>query len=157
MDSKPAVPATAVSAIAEAEDRARNVVDPASADLMARSNAISVSVEDIHLASAEIHKLAVEERHGQGRTDCLLQLFRGQRDKAFVVNARLEAMARLVRAGKVPCWVLPAGADGVHMIADPVFLAAAKVPLLFMEKESYFEPVAFVALVLANATVYGHA
>ena len=66
-------------------------------------------------------------------------------------------MARLVRAGKIPCWVMPAGADGFNLIADPVFLATAKVPLHFTNKESYFEADAFVAFVLENASVYGHA
>jgi hypothetical protein len=156
MDRKPESPVIEMPANATAERRAAHVLDPPGAALMARSSAIAVSLADIHRACAEIYKLPPEERTRTGRTRCLLHVFCGQRHKAFVVNARLEAMARLVRAGQIPYWVRPPSADGVRMIADPVFLAAATVPLLFTAKESYFDPVAFVAFVLEHASVYGH-
>ena len=44
MHSKPAAPAPAGPAITAADDPAENVVDAASAALMARSNAIAVSL-----------------------------------------------------------------------------------------------------------------
>ena len=158
VDHPTAVQIPAVPAMTEAEGRARNVVDRASLDLMARTNSISVSREDLLLASDEIHKLPPEARDRKGRTRCLMSIFHGQRQKAIALNARLEAMARLVRAGMIPCcWVLPAAANGVQMIADPVFFATAKVPLFFIDKEAHFEPAIFVAFVLERAPVYGHA
>jgi hypothetical protein len=154
MDS-PTVQAPAVPAIAEEAGLVRN--DQATADFIARANAVFVTIDDMFLASAEIHKLPSEDRNWEGRMNCLTQIFRGRRDKAFVVNARLEAMARLVSAGKLPYGVLPTGVDGLNLIADPVFMAAAKVPILFIDKESYFEPEPFAVFVLENAKACGHA
>ena len=157
MENPRAVQAPEVPAMTETEGRVGKVVDRASLDLMARTNPVRVSLKDILLASAEIHKLQPEARNRKGRTRCLASIFHGQRQKAIAVNARLEAMARLVRAGKIPCWVLPAAANGVQMIAYPVFLAAAKVPLFFIGKDAHFEPAIFVAFVLEHAQVSGHA
>ena len=157
VDHPIAVQLPEVPAKTEAEARAGNVVDRASLDLMARTNPVRVSLKEILLASVEIHKLPPEARNRKGRTRCLASIFHGQRQKAIAVNARLEAMARLVRGGMIPCWVLPAAANGFQMIADPVFLAAAKVPLLFIGKDAHFEPAIFVAFVLEHAQVSGHA
>jgi hypothetical protein len=155
MNRKPHSPARAVPTIAEMEDGASDVVDTFSADLMARSNAIPVSVEDMHVAAAAINRLPLEERDWEGRAQCLMPLFRGRRDKAFVVNARLEALGQLLRDGELPYWMLPASRQTRNN--DPVYFAAAKVPLLFAQKEPYFEVFAFVACVLERARVYGHA
>lgn len=38
-----------------------------------------------------------------------------------------------------------------------MFLSAANEPILFAEHESYFDPESFVAFVLENAEVDGHA
>ena len=78
-------------------------------------------------------------------------MFKGQRYKAFAVGSRLEAMARVVRSGKITRWVLP------NIVAEVVFLAAAREPILFTQNESFFDPESFVAFVLENAAVDGHA
>jgi hypothetical protein len=157
MENPTEVQVATVRRITEAEGHAGNSADQTSLDLMARTNPIRFSLDDILLASAEIHKLPPEARNRNGRTRCLASVFHGQRQMAIALNARLEAMARLVAAGKIPCWVLPLGANGFQMIAEPVFLAAAKAPLSFIDGEAYFEPAVFVTLVLEHASVHGHA
>jgi hypothetical protein len=133
-------------------------MDQATADLIARVNTVPVTVQDLLLASAEIHNLPIEDRDWEGRAHCLARMFKGQRDKAFAVGCRLEAMARLIESGKAPHWVLPKGpGGGERMIAEPVFLAAAKEPILFTKKKSFFEPESFIAFVLENSDVDGHA
>ena len=123
------------------------------AEFIARSNAIVVTIDDMWRGSDEIHKLPSEETNWDGRMDCLTRIFRGRRDKAFVVNSRLEAMSRLVNAGKVPYGVAPMEVAGWNALANSVFLAAAEVPLLFHEKEPYFEAGQFAAFVLKDAKV----
>ena len=151
MNSKPVVQAPAVPATADEAGRVRNVVDQATANLIARVNAASVTVEDMFLAAAEIQKLPLETCNREARTRCLSRIFGGQNYKVIAVNARLEAMALVVRSGKIRRWVLP------KIVAEPVFVAAVKAPLLFTEGEWFFEQDAFVACVLEHADVDGHA
>ena len=151
MNSTPAVQAPAVPAIAEEAGLVRNVIDQATANLIARVNAASVTVEDMFLAAAEIQKLPLETCNREARTRCLARIFSGQNYKVIAVNSRLEAMARVVRSGKIRRWVLP------NIVAEPVFAAAAKAPLLFTENEWFFEQDSFVACVLEHSYVDGHA
>ena len=141
MNNTPAAQTPAVPAIA---DLVRNV-DQARADLIARVNAVSVTVEDLLLASAEIQKLPLETCNREMRTRCLALIFKGQNYKVIAVNSRLEAMGRVVRSGKIRRWVLP------NIVAEVVFLAAAKEPILL--------GVRFLCSVRARtrATVDGHA
>ena len=157
MHSKPAAEAPAVPAMTDEDGPVSNAIDQASAEFIARANAVLVSVDDMFLASAEIHKLPVETCNREARTRCLKRVFGERSDMVFVVNARLEAMARLVGAGKLPYGVLPTGVANLNLIADPVFLAAAKLPLLFRGQESYFEPEPFAVFVLENAKAHGRA
>ena len=121
------------------------------AEFIERSNAISVTIDVLWRGSDEIHKLPRDQMDWDGRMDCLARIFRGQRDKAFVVNSRLEAMSKLVNAGRVPYGVTPMDTPGWNSLANSVFLAAAEVPLLFSEKEPYFESGQFAAFVLKDA------
>src|SRR6266702_4415068 len=145
MDSKPAVQAPAVPGIAEDEDLVPNVVDQATANLIARANAVSVTVEDLIIAAAEIQRLPLETCNREARTHCLARMFKGQGYKAFAVGCRLEAMARVVSSGKIRRWVLP------NIVAEVVFLAAAKEPILFTNKEWSFGSDSFVVFVLQHA------
>jgi hypothetical protein len=151
MNRKPAVQAPAVPALADG--LVSNVIDQATANLIARVNAASVTVEDMFLAAAEIQRLPLETCNRKARTRCLARIFNERRGKAFVVNARLEAMAQLIRAGEIPsCWARP------NMVRDSVFSAAASEPLLFTaNNESFFDPESFVAFLLETAAVDGHA
>jgi hypothetical protein len=152
MDSKPAVQAPAVPVLAEEAGPVGNVIDQATANLIARVNAVSLTAEDLMLASAEIHKLPLATCNREARTRCLAPMFKEQGYKAFAINYRLEAMGRILRSGKLPnCWVLPG------MVQEPVFLAAAKEPILFTKEEPFFEPESFLTFVLENAGVDGHA
>jgi hypothetical protein len=157
MDSTPVVQAPAVPAIAEDGAPVGNVLDQATANRIARANSVSVTVEELILAAAAIHKLPYVERDLRGRTQCLAEMFTGQGYKVLAVFARLEAMVKIIRSGRVSHWASPEAPDGGSQVADPVFLAAVSEPILFAEYESYFEPESFIASVLENAAVDGHA
>jgi hypothetical protein len=154
MDRKPASHLTAVSTTAD-QGGGGNIIGPVDAEFIARSNAIVVTIDDMWRGSDEIHKLPSEETNWDGRMDCLTRIFRGRRDKAFVVNSRLEAMSRLVNAGKVPYGVAPMEVAGWNALANSVLLAAAQMPILFLEKEPYFQPEPFAAFVLKDARACG--
>ncbi len=111
------------------------------AELIARVNAVSVAVDDMLLASREIQKLPLHRCNRDLRTDCLALLFTQQGDKALAIGYRLEAMAGLVRFGKIPRWVRP------NMAATVVFRAAATEAVRFRENESFFEAESFTACV----------
>jgi hypothetical protein len=153
MDSTPAVQATSVPAIPDEAGLVSNVIDQATANLIARVNAVSLTAEELMLASREIQKLPLETCNRKARTRCLAQIFDGRRGKAYVVDARLQAMAQLIAADKIPsCWVRP------NMVRDSVFSAAATEPLLFTaNNESFFDPESFVAFLLETAEVDGRA
>ncbi len=151
MDRRPVAQAPAVPVIADEAGFVRNVIDQATADLIARVNAASVTVEDMFLAAAEIQKLPLETCNREARTRCLSRIFNGQNYKVIAINSRLEAMAEVVRSGKIRRWVLP------KIVAEPVFVAAAEAPLLFTEGEWFFEQDSFVACALEHANVDGHA
>jgi hypothetical protein len=151
MNSKPASHLRAVSTVADEVGVFSSTIDPVDAEFIARSNAILVNIDIMWRGCDEIHKLPREEMNWDGRMDCLTRIFRGQRDKAFVVNSRLEAMGRLVEAGKVPWGVIPMDTAGWSHLANSVFLAAAEMPILFLAKVPYFEPEPFAAFVLRDA------
>jgi len=62
MHSTPAVQAPAVPALAQEAGLVSNAVDQATANLIARVNAASVTVEDLLLAFTEIQKLPLDSR-----------------------------------------------------------------------------------------------
>ena len=109
MDSTPVVQAPAVPALADYARPVRDVVDQATANRIARANSVSVTVEELILAAAAIHKLPCVERDLRGRTQCLAQMFTGQGYKALAVFARLEGMVKIIRSGQVSHWASPEG------------------------------------------------
>jgi len=144
MNSTPVVQAPAVPAIAEEAGLAGNLINQTTANLIARVNAVSITGEELMLASAEVQKLPLETCNREARTRCFTEMFNGQRGKASVVNLRLEALAQLVHAEKIPsCWVRPT------MLRNCVFSAAATEPLLFTaNNEPFFDAESFVAFLL---------
>jgi hypothetical protein len=127
------------------------LVDQAAANLIARVNVVTVTVEDLLLAAAEIQKLPLETCNGETRIRCIAPLFNWHVYKVMAVNARLEAMGQIIRAGEVQHWVLP------NRICEVAFLAAGNEPLLLANHYYVFDPESFVAFVLENADVEGHA
>ena len=81
MKRKPAAQAPAVPAIAVEGGLAGNVfyLYRDAADLIARLNAVSVTGEDMILASSEIQKLPLETCNREARTRCLTRIFNGGR------------------------------------------------------------------------------
>lgn len=131
-------------------------MDQSTANLIARINTVQISADDLLLASDEMHKLSPEDRDWEGRTHVVARLFKGEHHKAFAVQSRLEALASLISAGALGRWA-PEGNDGSHLIAEPVFIAAAREPILFTEKDPFFEPTSFLAAVLSHSESDGNA
>jgi hypothetical protein len=144
MDSTPVVQAPAVPDSADEARPVRHLIDQTTANLIARVNAVSLTGEELMLSAAEIHKLPIDTCNREARTRCLTEMFNGQRGKASVANLRLESLARLVDAEKIPpCWVQPT------MLRYCVFSAAATEPLLFTaNNEPFFDAESFVAFLL---------
>jgi hypothetical protein len=132
-------------------------MDQDTANLIARLNLVAVSMEDLVLASDAVHNLPLEQRNWEGRTTCVARLFKGQHDKAFAVHTRLQAMAALITSGKLPSALVAEMSDGGRMVAEPIFVAAAKEPILFTGKEPFFNAESFIEAVLRHSGVDGHA
>ena len=132
-------------------------MDQDTVNLIARLNSVVVSVEDLVLASDEIHNLPPEQRNWEGHTNCVARLFIGQHYKAFAVHSRLQAMAALITSGKLPLSLVTEMSDGGRVLPEPIFAAAAKEPILFTEKEPFFNAECFIEAVLRNSEVDGHA
>jgi hypothetical protein len=124
--------------------------------IIARLNSVAVSVEDLVLASHVVHNLPPEQRDWEGQTTCITRLFNGQRYKAFAVHYRLQAMAALITSGKLPLPPVAEMSDGGRMVAEPIFVAAAKEPILFTGKEPFFNAESFIEAVLRHGGVDGH-
>ena len=77
-------------------------MDQSTANLIARVNTVVVAVDDLLLASDEMHKLPPNQRDWAGRAICAARLFKGQHYKAFAVTSRLEAMAKVLSSGELP-------------------------------------------------------
>ena len=154
MDRRPVSNLRAVPAPTDEVGVVSNTIDSLDAEFIARANAIVVTIDMMWRGCDAILKLPVEGIDWYVRMDCLTQLFRGQRNTAFVVNSRLEAMFLLLDANKVPCGVVPMDA-GWNGLTSSVFLAAAETPILFLKRNPYFEPEPFAALVLKDAKACG--
>jgi hypothetical protein len=151
MNSTPAIQTPAVPVVADGP--IGKAIDQATASLIARVNAVPLTAEELMLASAEIQKLPLDSRDREARTQCLVEMFNGQRGKASVVNLRLAAMAQLIRAERIPSWwVRP------NMARASVFSTAATEPLLLnANNDWFFEPESFVTFLLETAEDDGHA
>jgi len=147
MNRKPEGQASAVPVNAEVARLISNVVDQAIARFVARVNAVGITLEDLFLASAAIQELPLEICDREARIRCLARLFDGQSYKIIAVNARLEAMSRIVGCGQISCWVRP------KMAAEVVFLAAVKEPMLFANGGWSFESDSFVLFVLEQGAL----
>src|SRR5450432_3945148 len=146
MTSTSVARAPSVPAVADEIGFLGNPINQRTVNLIARVNSVSTTGEELMLASAEIHKLPLETRDRDARTRCLTLMFEGRHGKASVVNLRLEGMAQLIGAGKIPpCWVRP------NMARDTVFSAAATEPLLLNANNAwFFDPESLVEFLLAT-------
>jgi hypothetical protein len=127
------------------------------ARMTAELNAVRVTIDDLLLASREVHKLPPEDRDWEGRLHLMVRLFQSEPDKARAVEYRLIAVTKLLESGVLPHWVLPTAADGAVQIAEPVWATAATAPLLLGEHDPYFDPQSFTERVLALAEPDGNA
>tara|TARA_R110002072_G_scaffold95501_1_gene210578 strand:+ start:1549 stop:1932 length:384 start_codon:yes stop_codon:yes gene_type:complete len=122
-----------------------------------RINSAKVTKEDLLQVSEAVHNLPEKERDFEGRTILMIKMFPGESDKCMAIDLRIMAMNELIGSGTLPGWAIPQQEDGSFLIAEPVWVAAAAEQLVFSEKESYFDPEAFLERVLSCATPEGQA
>jgi hypothetical protein len=125
--------------------------------MASRINSARVSLEDLLLASQEVHALPPEDRNWEGRLHLMVRLFPGEPDKGLAIEYRLTAMSRLVASGALPHWAMPEQPDGSTGIAEPVLQAAAVEPLLLRKRDAYFDAESFRERVLSLAEPDGRA
>lgn len=120
-------------------------------------NAVTITVEDLLLASDEVHKLPPEERNWKGRLHVMARLFHDTPSKGLSIEYRLVAMTKMIEAGALPGWAVPQVSDGSVQIAEPVWKATALEPLIFEENDAYFDQNSFLNRVLSMAKPEGNA
>ena len=126
-------------------------------NMSSKLNATRVEVEDLLLATREVHKLPANDRGWEARLHLMVRLFAGEPDKGLAVEYRIQAMDQLLVSGALPSWSTPKQADGSVLIAEPVWKAAAVEPLLLRGKTAYFDKDQFLTRVLALAETEGDA
>lgn len=125
--------------------------------IVERMQMATVTMEDLLLATEEVHRLPSERRDFEGRAIAMIQLFPGEPDKVFAIENRLSALNDLILKGVLPHWSLPKDEEGAIAIAEPVWRATAEQPILIDGNEAYFEETSFLECVLANAEPEGEA
>lgn len=130
-----------------------------------RAMATSVAPDLLAEAMEVIAELPADQRSSfEGRAFRLFQLLE-ERDEAedaaltaFVIQLRLEALARLHDDRGLRAWTLPGDAEGADYIHADVVAAAAVEPLKAIDDHTVgFDPKSFRTRVLADAAVRGHA
>lgn len=127
------------------------------AKLQNELNAVTITVEDLLLATDEVHKLPPEDRNWEGRLHVMARLFHGTPRKGLSIEYRLVAMTKMIEAGTLPGWAMPQAADGSVQIAEPVWKATALEPLILEESDAYFDQDSFLNRVLSMAEPEGNA
>lgn len=124
-----------------------------------------VSPDLLAAAMEAIAELPQDQRRSfEGRAFRLFRLLE-ERDEgddaalfAFVIQLRLEALARLHDDRGLRAWTLPGDAEGADYIHADVVAAAAVEPLIEIDEHTVgFDAESFRARVLADAAVRGHA
>lgn len=127
------------------------------AKLQNELNAVAITIDDLLLATDEVHKLLPDDRNWKGRLHVMARLFHDTPRKGLSIEYRLVAMSRMIEAGVLPGWAAPQAADGSVQIAEPVWKAAALEPLILEGKEAYFDQNSFLIKVLSMAEPEGNA
>jgi len=127
------------------------------AKLQNELNAVSISVDELLLATEEVHKLPPEDRNWEGRLHTMARLFHSSPRKGLAIEYRLVAMNRMLEAGVLPGWATPQDSDGAVRVAEPVWEATAIEPLILGEREAHFDQASFLRRVLLLAEPEGNA
>jgi len=125
--------------------------------MSSKLNATPVDVEELLLATREVHKLPTNDRGWEARLHLMARLFAGKPDKGLAIEYRIQAMDQLLASGALPSWSMPKQEDGSVLIAEPVWKAAAVEPLLLRGKTPYFDKEQFLTRALALAEPEGDA
>lgn len=109
-------------------------------------NAVPVTVNDLHTAVHEVHRVCPRSAEVEARLHTLAGVFGGHREKGAAVEARLTAMANIVATGALPKDVAAVVDGGAVDLALPVWQAAAMLPLIVDEEvgDVEFDARAFV-------------
>ena len=122
-------------------------------ELIAFTNSVPVSVEDLTSLVDEIEMSQPEMRDWQSSAIVAVRLFNGDPDKVEAVMFRLEALMRLLIADKSQTpWTISLP-DGVILTSEPVFAAAACEPIVENAGEVAFDREKFLSKVLELAEV----
>ena len=120
-------------------------------------NRVEITVDDLLAAAEQVRQLPAENRNGLGRALCMAMIFKENHHKAMAVDSRLVAMNDMVKGGHLPGWAVPEGEDGSISIAEPVWEATAKEPLIFIDNEGAFNRKSFLNRILLCAEPEGNA
>jgi hypothetical protein len=126
-------------------------------NMTSRLNSARVEIEDLLLATSEVHKLPVNDRGWEARLHLMVRLFPGESDKPQAIECRIDAMNELLTSGALPGWAMPLQPDGSILVSEPVWKATASEPLLLDEHNAFFDKESFVKKVLELAEPNGHA
>ena len=126
-------------------------IDEALANMSKRLNAVTITKEDLLMVRQEVHKLPPDKRDWKDRLQMMNQLFKGDANKVLAIEERMVSMTQLITSGALSDWVFPDELDGAMKIAETVWMAAAKEPLLFNETGAYFDANAFLAYISSIA------
>lgn len=89
-----------------------------------------ITKDDLINASETIDGLSEDNRGFQARVFALIRLFPSEPNKVTAIEFRLSAMEKMVSSGKLPGWTFPTDEKGCSFVAEPVFSAAAALPLI---------------------------
>lgn len=126
-------------------------ITEALAQMSKRLNAVTITKEDLLMVRQEVHQLPPDNRDWKDRLQMMNQLFKGNTDKVLAIEERMVAMTQLITSGALSDWVFPDEQDGAMKIAETVWMAAAKEPLLFKETGAYFDADPFLAYISSIA------
>lgn len=127
------------------------------ADFLEQINEVEITIDDLLDVAEEVHKLAPEDRNWEGRAFTMARMFKGQPHKAMAIDSRLTAMSEIIESGSLPGWALPKTKDGSVGVAEPVWRATAKEPLILEGNQTTFNKESFLNRVLSYAEPEGHA
>jgi hypothetical protein len=120
-----------------------------------RINNVIVTADDLIEFSDEVHALPEEDRNFEGRTFLLVKKYKGNADKAMAVDLRMKAMSAIIKSNELPGWAMPIQPEGYQMVSEPVWQAAAEQPLIFDERDAYFDKEKFLDRILSCAKPEG--
>ena len=114
-----------------------------------RVNSVVINHHELIEVTEEIHKLPEADRDFEGRAVLLITMFTGEPDKAMAIDLRLKAMSKIIDSNTLPGWSMPKQPDGSQMVSEPVWIAAAEEPIVFVDGTACFDKSKFLERILS--------